>query len=177
MRVRGLDLGQDPHPLDDVDRGPPQVDRVAARLADLGRPLDHRGIEAVSLEPVRQDRPGDPGPGDEDLGVFYAHLWFVSLLCHLIHHLCPGQLAEVPVVEGQRRHAGRCEPLGSREQPVLGPAEAVAHHDARYFPRRIGRTVEVADESHAAGVKRHPDLLGLLDHCSLPFTMLSALLR
>jgi hypothetical protein len=68
-------------------------------------------------------------------------------------------LAEAAVVEGQRREAGLGEALGGVEEPVLGAAEAVAHHQARNLPTCIGGAVEVAHEFHATGVEGHPGLL------------------
>ena len=64
--ARGLELGQDSHPLHDLDRGAPQVDWMAAH-AQRRRPLNHSGTEPVMGEPVREDRTGDAGARDQDV--------------------------------------------------------------------------------------------------------------
>ena len=63
---RGLGLRQQPHPGDDLDGGPEQVDRLAA-VADpqLGGALHDGDLVPVAVQPVGQDGPGDAGAGDE----------------------------------------------------------------------------------------------------------------
>src|SRR5262249_52054084 len=62
--VSGPDLRQQAHAIDHLDGDAAQVDRVAAG-ADRAGLLDHGRPEAAAVQPVRQARPGDAGPGDQ----------------------------------------------------------------------------------------------------------------
>jgi len=65
------ELRQHAHALDDIDRAASHIHGVAATAYGV-RPLDHRDVEAVAIEPVGQRRPGDAGAGDQDRAGFCA---------------------------------------------------------------------------------------------------------
>ena len=71
-------------------------------------------------------------------------------------------LAKAAVVERECREAGLGEPPRVVEQPVLGAAEAVAHHNAWPPSGRMARVMEVAHELHAIRLERHLGTLDLL---------------
>jgi hypothetical protein len=71
--VRPPDVVQDAHALGHGARRPAQVDRLAAG-ARCGRPLHHRGVEAMAAQPVRHRGSGDARTGDENVPVVHLGL-------------------------------------------------------------------------------------------------------
>ena len=67
MRARVADLRLQPHPLDDLQRGAPDVDRVAAGPQPVGAFDEYRPVPATS-QPVRQCRSGNAETRDQDGG-------------------------------------------------------------------------------------------------------------
>ena len=59
-------LGNDAHPLGHVEPGAPEIDHVPA-AAQFRRAFDQRDLMPGPHQPVRQRRPGDSGPDDENL--------------------------------------------------------------------------------------------------------------